>query len=467
MKRRIQMINPFQKAELMKAVNNKSTWLLLLFLLGTVVSNGQMKRWTLEECVTYAIENNLSIEQFELDLMNAEIDKRDAYGNLMPNLNAQLSTTASTGLILDPTTNNLVTGTIFSASNNVTSSVTLFDGMRNLYQINRAKLGIIASQYRLKDLVDDIRLNVAFAYLQVLSNKETLKVIRAQYAVTEQDLKRTQELVDSGVNPLGDLVEIQATIAGLEQQIVNARNQVLISRINLAQLLQITDYENFDIAEEDFDVPPAEVLANSPKTIFDKAMTFRNDIKFSESQVALAEQDLQIARGALFPTLAAFFNYNTRYSDQTRDPFTGEKIGFKDQLWLNDGVSYGAQLNIPIFNGFATRNNIKRSQIDVQRAKLQLEQEKLDLESNVNQAYVDVENAAKAYEAAQKTLEARKLALEYSRDRFEVGLMNAFDFSQAQARLDNAEAEVIRTKYDYIFRIKVLDFYFGLPIVLN
>ncbi len=467
MKRRTQLINPFQKAELMKAVYNKSAWLLLLFLLGTVVSNGQMKRWTLEECVTYAIENNLSIEQFELDLMNAEIDKRDAYGNLMPNLNAQLSTTASTGLILDPTTNNLVTGTIFSASNNVTSSVTLFDGMRNLYQINRAKLGIIASQYRLKDLVDDIRLNVAFAYLQVLSNKETLKVIRAQYAVTEQDLKRTQELVDSGVNPLGDLVEIQATIAGLEQQIVNARNQVLISRINLAQLLQITDYENFDIAEEDFDVPPAEVLANSPKTIFDKAMTFRNDIKFSESQVALAEQDLQIARGALYPTLAAFFNYNTRYSDQTRDPFTGEKIGFKDQLWLNDGVSYGAQLNIPIFNGFATRNNIKRSQIDVQRAKLQLEQEKLDLESNVNQAYVDVENAAKAYEAAQKTLEARKLALEYSRDRFEVGLMNAFDFSQAQARLDNAEAEVIRTKYDYIFRIKVLDFYFGLPIVLN
>ncbi|MDC6350141.1 TolC family protein [Zeaxanthinibacter sp. PT1] len=451
----------------MKTVYNNSVWLLLVFLLNAVVSSGQMKRWTLEECVTYAIENNLSIEQFELDLMNAQIDKSDAYGNLMPSLNAQLSTTASTGLILDPTTNNLVTGTIFSASNNVTSSVTIFDGMRNLYRINRAKLNIIASQYRLKDLVDDIRLNVAFAYLQVLSNKETLKVIRAQYAVTEQDLKRTQELVDSGVNPLGDLVEIQATIAGLEQQIVNARNQVLISRINLAQLLQITDYQNFDIAEEDFNVPPAEVLTNSPKTIFDKAMTFRNDIKFSESRVDLAEQDLQIARGALYPTLGAFFNYNTRYSDQTRDPFTGEKIGFKDQLWLNDGVSYGAQLNIPIFNGFATRNNIKRSQIDVQRAKLQLEQDKLDLESNVNQAYVDVENAAKAYEAAQKTLEARKLALEYSRDRFEVGLMNAFDFSQAQSRLDNAEAEVIRTKYDYIFRIKVLDFYFGLPIVLN
>ena len=108
-----------------------------------------------------------------------------------------------------------------------------------------------------------------------------------------------------------------------------------------------------------------------------------------------------------------------------------------------------------------------RSQIEVTRAELQLEQNKLDLENSINQSYLDVLNNAKAYEAAQKTLEARKLAFEYSKERYEVGLMNAFDFSQAQARVDNAEAEVIRTKYDYIFRIKVLEFYFGLPIVLN
>jgi outer membrane protein len=231
--------------------------------------------------------------------------------------------------------------------------------------------------------------------------------------------------------------------------------------------LQITDYVNFDIADEDFDVPPSDILNNSPKVIFDKALTFRNDIKFSETSVDLAEKDLQIAKGAVFPTLGAFFNYNTRYSDQTRDPFTGEKIGFKDQLWINDGISYGAQLSIPIFNGFTTRNSIKRSQISLDKARLQLDQDKLNLESNINQAYVDVQNFAKSYDASLKTLEARRLAYQYTKERFDVGLMNAFDFSQAQARVDNAEAEVIRNKYNYIFRIKVLEFYFGLPIVLN
>jgi outer membrane protein len=445
----------------------KFKMLLITLLLGVGIVSAQMRKWTLEECVLYAVENNLTIEQFELDLQSAQIDKSDALGNLLPRLNAQMSTSASTGLILDPTTNGFVTGTIFSASNSVTSSMNLFDGMRNVYNVNRAKLSALASQYRLDDLVDDIRLNVANSYLQVLSNKEALNVFRAQYEVTEQDLNRTRELVESGVVPRGDLLEIEATAANQEQQIVNGENAVLISRITLAQLLQITDYVNFDIADEDFDVPPSDILNNSPKVIFDKALTFRNDIKFSETSVDLAEKDLQIAKGAVFPTLGAFFNYNTRYSDQTRDPFTGEKIGFKDQLWINDGISYGAQLSIPIFNGFTTRNSIKRSQISLDKARLQLDQDKLNLESNINQAYVDVQNFAKSYDASLKTLEARRLAYQYTKERFDVGLMNAFDFSQAQARVDNAEAEVIRNKYNYIFRIKVLEFYFGLPIVLN
>ncbi len=426
-----------------------------------------MRKWTLEECVTYAVENNLTVEQFELDLENARVDKSDALGNFLPSLNAQMSTAGNTGLVLDPTTNVFVTSTIFSANSNLTSGLTLFDGLRNVHRMNRAKLNEVANQYRLDNLVDDIRLNVANSYLNILSNKESLKVAEAQYAVTVEDLKRTKELVDNGVVPRGDLLEVEATAATQEQTIINTQNQVLLSRIALAQLLQITDYENFDIAEEEYNVPPSDILKFSPKVIFDKALTFRNDIKFSETGVELAEKDLQIAKGAVYPTLNAFFNYNTRYSDQTRDPFTGEKIAFRDQLWINDGISYGAQLNIPIFNGFSTRNNIRRSQIGVEQARLQLEQTKLDLETTINQAYVDVQNSAKAYEASQKTLDARRTAYEYTKDRFEVGLMNAFDFSQAQSRVDNAEAEVVRNKYNYIFRIKVLEFFYGLPIVLN
>lgn len=452
---------------LMKGHIFKSLVVLLLFGLTSVRSYGQLHKWTLEECVVYAIENNLSVQQAELDMDNALIDRSDAMGAMLPDLNGRLQGGGNTGLTFDPTTNAPVTTTILTATGNLTSSITLFDGLRNINRLRRAELNTLANQYRLNNLMDDIRLNVANAYLQIISNKESLKVAEAQFAITSQDLLRTREQVGAGVLPRGDLLEVEATAANQEQQIVNARNQVLLSRIALAQLLQITDYEGFDISDEDFDVPTSEILSNTPKVIFAKALTFRNDIAFSKTNVDLAKKDLEIAKGATFPTVGAFFNYNTRYSDQTLDILTGERVPFFDQLSLNDGISYGAQMNIPIFNRFSTRNGIKRAQISLQRAELQLEQDKLSLESNINTAYADVQNFAKSYEAAQRTLKARQLALEYAKARYEEGLMNAFDYGQAQARVDNANAEVIRNKYNYIFRIKVLEFYFGLPIRLN
>ncbi|MEO0526051.1 MAG: TolC family protein [Bacteroidota bacterium] len=438
----------------------KITILLVLFSIG--FASAQLKKWTLEECVTYAVENNLSVQQFELDLENAKIDKSDAIGGFLPDLNGNTTASGNSGLSFNTASQDPVTTSVSNVNINITSNVTLFDGLRNYNRLNRAKLNAIANQYRLDDLKDDIRLNVANAYLQVLSNKESLKVFRAQYAVTEQDQKRTKELVDAGVVPRGDLLEIEATAATQEQQIVNGENQVLISTIALAQLLQITDYENFDIAEDTYEIPPSNVLDNSAKAIFNKALTFRNDIKFSESNVELAEKDLDIAKGARYPTLTGFFNYNTRWSDANN--IFG---GFTEQLYLFDGISYGVRIDVPLFNGFSTRNSVSRSKISVEQSKLQLAQDKLDLETNINQAYVDVNSFLKAYEAAEKTLDARRLAYEYSKERFDVGLMNAFDFSQAQSRVDNAEAEVIRTKYDYIFRLKILEFYFGIPLSLN
>ena len=446
----------------------KLTALLLIMTISSIWA--QEKKWTLEECIDYALENNISIKLSELDLENTEIDRSDAFGNFLPDLNGQIRATSSTGLSFDPTTQNPVTTTIRTGTGDLTSFVNIFNGLQNLNRLRRAKMSTLASQYNLDDLKDDIRLNVANAYLSIISNKETLITQKAQYAETEQSIKRTAELVEAGVLPRGDLLEIEATAAGQEQQIVATENGVLISRISLAQLLQISDYENFDVAEVDVEVPPSEVMNSTPKEIYAKALTFRNDIKFSESNVELAEQDLKISKGALYPTLGAFFNYNTRYSDQEQfDITTGtfNREGFIDQLWLNDGISYGLQLSVPIFTRFANNNNIKRTRINVKQAQLQLEQTKLQLETDINQAYVDVISFAKAYEASQKTLEATSLAFEYSKERYDVGLLNAFDFSQAQSRVDNAEADAVRTKYDYIFRLKVLEFYFGLPIRLN
>ncbi|MCF8713212.1 TolC family protein [Joostella atrarenae] len=449
--------------------------LLILALTCSVFAFAQEKKiWTLEECVRYAEENNLSIQQAELNIESVKIDKSDAIGNFIPSLNAQASASSSTGYSVDPTTNSFVNQKFFNVTPSVSSSLTLFDGLRNFHTLNRAKLNAIATQYQSDDIRDDIRLAVANAYLQILSNRETLNVLNAQYRSTQQDLERTNELVENGVLPKGDLLEIQATAATQEQQIVNAENSVLISRISLAQLLQITDYENFDVVDEGYVIPDDAVLKITPKEIYEKALTFRNDIKASEANVDLATKDLQIAKASRYPSLNAFFQYNTRYSDNATypaslDPVTGDfiagpSISFKDQLWLQDGFSYGLQLNIPILNNFSVKNNIKRSQIDIQRAELQLQQDKLNLETDVNQAFVDVKGAYKNYEAAGKTVEARRLSYDYAKERYNVGLMNSFDFSQAQARLDDSEATLIQAKYDFIFRLKVLKFYYGIPL---
>jgi outer membrane protein len=441
--------------------------LLSLLALISAFSFAQTKRMTLQECVEYALENNITIEQFELDLESAKLGELEGLGQFLPRLNGSMGLNESKGFGIDPRTNTANPSLVVLQGNfNLSVGYTLFDGLRNIRRAQRAEINTISNQYRLANLKDDIRLSVANAYLNVISSKESLKVAQAQFAVTEQDLKRTRELVELGVVPNGDLLEIEATAANQEQSIVNAEARVILSRINLAQLLQITDYENFDIADESFDVPSSTILDKSPKQIFTKAMSFRNDIKLAETSVILSEQDLKIAKGTALPTLNAFMNYNTFASDRFQLDDTGNLVrpDLIAQLEGNDGISYGLSLNIPIFNAFSTSNSIKRAALNVKRSELQYEQTKLDLESAVNQAYNDVKTFAKAYEAAQKSLDARRLAYQYAKERFEVGLMNSFDFSQAQARLDNAEATVIRTKYDYIFRLKILEFYFGIPM---
>ncbi|MAO07213.1 MAG: transporter [Alteromonas sp.] len=474
----------------------KKIFFFLIAISWNLVSEAQEKKWTLRECVEYALENNISVKQSELDLEVADADKLAAIGNFMPSVNASSSISQNTGLNFNPITNNASTTTFLSVTGRINVGYTLFDGLRNFRQVQRAELNKLSSQYRLDKMKDDISLFVANAYLQVLTNKANLEVLKAQNQVTQEQITRTQDLVDAGVLPKGDLLEIQATDASEKQNIAVTENTVQISLISLAQLLLIKDYENFDIEDEGYEIIDEGISAKGISEIIDSAKENRSEIKIAEKSVELAEKDLQIARGAYLPTLSAFFGYDTRYTDVTSfqqfvdpdNPTLVQPIGFVeetgqtvvgefpntitrevgadpfiDQLYQNDGIGYGLQLNIPIFNGFSTRSNVKRSKVNLERTKYQLEQAKLDLESTVYQAYVDAKGSYKSYEAAQKALESQELAYEYAKDRYDVGLTNAFDFSQSKARYDNARIEANRAKYDYIFKLKVLELYFGIP----
>jgi outer membrane protein len=311
---------------------------------------------------------------------------------------------------------------------------------------------------------DDISLFVANSFLQILANREQLKVLQSQNEVTKENLKNTQDRVDAGTLPQGDLLEIKATDATQAQQIIAAENTLFLSKFGLAQVLQVKDYENFDIVDIDYGLKESDILEKQPSEIADRAKEEVNDVKIAETSFELAKKDLELARTSYFPTLSGFVGYNTRWASTQINPFTGEDIPFVDQLYLFDGTSIGLQLNVPIFNRFNVRNNVKRSKVNVERFKYQLEQAELDLESTVYQAYNDAKNSRKTYEAALQAEEARRLAFEYATERYDVGLSNAFDFNQSRIAYQNAESDDVRTKYDYNFRLKILEFYFGLPI---
>jgi outer membrane protein len=421
-------------------------------------------KWTLEACVEYAMDNNISIKQSMLDQESADISESEAIGNYLPSLNANASNSWNSGLTQNVTTGVLENQVVRNFSLNATAGITLFDGLRNLKTFQRAKLEQLASQYSLQLMKDDIALFVANAYLEILVNKQQLKLLVEQNEVTKEQLELTQKTVEVGTAPEGDLLEIQATNADEQQQIIVAENNLRISKISLAQTLLIKDYQNFDIADDEYDVPVTDIMSKTPGEIIEKSKQERYEVQVAKQQVELAGKDVEIARSAFYPSLNGFVNYNTRETDRERGPGLGP-LGFVEQLWRNDGLAYGVQLNIPIFNGFATRNSVKRAQVNVKRAEFQLEQAELDLEANVYQAYVDAQGSAKAYEAAQKAVESQQLAFEYAQERFNVGVSNAFELSQSKFRLTNAQNRLINTKYNYIFNLKVLELFFGIRVV--
>ena len=474
----------------------KKLGILFFVLTISTSANAQVKKWTLSECVQYALDNNISVKQSELDLAATDIEKMSATGAFLPSLNFSTSASENTGLSFNPLTNNAQTTTFLSVNGSLNVGYTLFDGLRNYRRVQRAALSQLSSQYRLSKMKDDISLFVANGYLQVLLNKANVAAVVAQNQVTKQQIERTKKLIDAGVLPRGDLLEIDATDASEQQRIAVADNAVRISLISLAQLLLIKDYENFDIVDEDYQVVNNAIALKSVEELIQGAKQTRSEVKIAQQNVSISEKDLQIAKGASLPTLSAFFGYNSRYTNAgsfTQDldpdnPFITQEIGvveqtgqsvvgqfpntisrevqpdaFIDQAYENDGISYGLQLSIPVFNAFSVRANVRRSKISLERSKLQLQQAALDLESNVYQAYVDAEGSRKAYQAAQKSVASQELAYQYAKDRYDAGATNAFDFSQSKLRYDNAQVELNRSKYDYIFKIKVLELYFGIP----
>ncbi len=436
----------------------------LSLLLSIVALQGvfaQQKKWTLRECVEYAREHNISILQSTLDAQDAAIDRKDAIGNFLPDANLSASHTWSIGLNQNITTGLLQNQTTQYTSAGISSNVDIYKGLQNLNRLYRARLNGVAAQYKLSKMQDDVSLNVANAYLQIVFNRETLKVRNAQLQNDEKQATRTEELVKAGSIPRGDLLDMQATVATDRQQVLIAENTLLLSRLSLAQLLQLDDFQSFDIEDRDYAVVESPAMLQTPQSIFEKARQERVEIKIARANLEIAERDMKIAKGGLQPQLSGFYSFDTRAVWLQDFPNPALFTQFSD----NKGHNFGLRLIVPVLNGFSAKNNVERSKINRERFKVAYEQAELDLERNVYTAFTDAKGALNSYEAAVAALEARTEAYNYAKEKFNVGLMNAFELNQAQTLYTNAQSEVLRTKFDYIFRVKVVEFYFGIPIM--
>ncbi|MDB9963880.1 TolC family protein [Vicingaceae bacterium] len=479
--------------------NYKFKWkaisLGIILFFGLLTSNiAQNKVWTLEECIEYALENNLQIQQNELSQKLAGYDLQQAKYNVLPDVNGFVSHAYNFGQTIDPFTNQFANTQVRSNSFSASSTFTIFNGFRNINTIKRNQAQLKSSQLDLEKMKNDISLNIANSFLGILFNQELLKNAESQLKITQLQIDRIEKQVTAGALPEGSLKDINAQFASEELNVVNAENQLNISKLNLAQLLRLESFEDFEIVSPNLSSFDGVIELISPGALYVSALETMPEVKSAEFSLYSAHKNTQIARSGYLPTLSVSGSIGTGFSGANRqvtgfrDPqviqtadFTrsGEDIftttatpifkdkPFSDQFSENENKSIRFSLTIPIFNRFSARLGVKRAKIQEQVSDLNYESAKLTLRQNIESAHNDAASALKRYKAAEKSVAALETSFAYTQKRYNVGIINSFDFNNEKNRLINAQSELLQAKYNYIFSTKVLGFYQGGSISLS
>ena len=429
------------------------------------------KKWTLKECVDHALDNNITVQQSLLNLELAKLNVKNAKGNFLPNLNTSASQRLNFGSFLG------IDGTRISRdtrgnSVSTNSSTTLFNGFRNLNTYKQAKLGVERSQLNLEKIQNDIALFVVNGYLNVLFAKENLGVAKTQAEISKKQVEAATQRYEAGITAKGNLLNAKSTAASDQQNVVRQENVLSIALLNLAQSLQIPS-KDFDILEIEISNPSGVLLFNNSDVVYQKALSTQPQIKNAELGIIDSEYNIEIAKSFLKPTVNFSFGANTSYQHlQGRkdeitiiDPVTmiPETIpnGFFKQFSDNLGYNFSLNVNIPIFNRTQSKTNIARQYVNKELSQVSLDNEKLQLKQAIEQAFVDSKAAAKTYEAAKASLEAQREAFKNAQESYNLGASTLFDFDLVRNRLVSAESALIRAKYDFVFKTKVLQFYYG------
>ncbi|MFO7659129.1 MAG: TolC family protein [Bacteroidales bacterium] len=446
----------------------KILFLLLPLFSLTLANVHAQKAWSLEECIDYALQNNLQIKRQQLAADVAEADLIQSKYALLPNLNARFSHNLSSGRALNTETYTWENRSQQDGSLGAGSDLTLFNGLQNFNAIKRNRFDLMRDLANVDKIKNDISLNIATFYLQILFAYELLDLAKNQKAVTLQQTERVAKLVEVGNKAKGELLEIKAQLANDNLNVTNAENNLKISYLDLIQLLELEldSIGSFKIERPVLPDLPVEEFQRV-NDIFSEAMNILPQIRSAEYNMQGREKALCVAKGARFPDLSLGGYYYTRYNNVVKDPLNPmETYNYIDQIKDNQYRQLSLDLSIPIFNRRVVESGIIKSKIALINAEYELEQTKKNLYKDVQQAHSDATAAFEKYRASIQAVESNTESFNYTRQKYEVGLVNSVDFNIAKNDLSKATSNLLQAKYEYIFKLKILDFYLGKKIII-
>jgi outer membrane protein len=424
--------------------------------------------WTLEECIEYAIENNIAIQRVELNTEEGENNLSSSKYQLLPNLNAQVNHNLNSGRALNQETYEWENRDFQEGNLGVVSNLLLFDGLQQYNTIKQRRYELFKNLAEYEKVKNNISLQIAGYYLQVLLNQELLEVNKNQLEVTKLQIEKTGKLVEVGNVARGELLKIKAQAASEKLNITTAKNELELAYIDLKQLLDLDTVENFTIYKPD-DMDPSFNVALSPvDSIYGIAVEQMPVIKEAAYYLKSREKALDVARGRLSPELSLQGLIYSRYNEVALNPVTGSvNYPYSEQLKDNQYKQLSLRVNIPIFNRMQNHYFIQNSKINVYDAKLNLEENKNYLFKDIQQAHADATAAIDKYYAAREAVESNQEAFNYTRRKYEVGMVSAVDYNIAKNDLIKAQSDLLQAKYEFIFKTKILEFYMGNPISLQ
>lgn len=438
-----------------------------LFLATSTVAEEPSKLWTLEECIQYALSHNIDLKQREQEQKSREVELHSSRFSWLPDLNANIGqnfdfgrSPSKTGVIVDQNSSN--------SSVAVSLSMPVFDGLRIPNDIAAKKLDLKAAVESLNKAKEDLAVNIASYYLQVLYNKEVERIAELQVSLSREQVTKTEALVKNGKAPLSQLYDIKAQLANDEVSLTEAQGNVRLSLLDLTQSLELErDGANFDIVIPETDDAVGKYMGSilPPDHIYDHAVTFKPQIKQQEYLLESQKKMLKVAQSGYYPKLNFGASYSNGYYHYSGDgDYTN--LPFGDQLQANARKTIGFSLSIPLFNRFQTRNSVRAARIGIINQQLTMENTKKALYKEIQQAYYNATAAQEKYLASEKSVLASREAYTYAENRYSAGKSTVFEYNEAKTQYARSLSEQAQAKYEFIFRTKILDFYNGTPLTL-